>query len=383
MGKGRPPLARQRATVRASDLRSRAQSAARYTRAHRPRRPRRRLAIGSLLRAAALGVLLGAAIVLLEQGAATAASLVAGVMENVARVTAPAPVPDRGARTTQPLPENPAAAPVVDALEPFTRESRLVVTGRLPSYLLASGERPRVEIVVNGTLAASPATDERGRFSATVALAPGPNVITAVTIRADDRVEGRPQRVVLDTIAPPLVLAQPAEGASLEGPTVRVEGRTETGASVAVNGHAVTVTADGGFEDVLQAQPGAFAVEVVARDPAGNETKRRISVTVKESATATGATLTVGVRLDRTKVQPAQEVAADITVSDRNGPLRETNVTVSVELGVVGSGRTDASGRFRVSFKAPSTEGVVQVVALATAQGASGRGAAQLEVVKQ
>lgn len=377
----RRPLPRRRTAIRSRDLRARAETASRYVRAHRRPRPRRRLAFGALLRAAALGVMLGLAIVLLEQGAATAGTVVAGVVDSISRVTAPAPVVDRGTRT-QPVAENPAAAPIVDALEPFTRESRLVVSGRLPSYLLTSGERPRVEISVNGMLAASPATDERGRFSATVALAPGPNVVSAATVRVGDRVEGRPQRVVLDTVAPPLVVGLPADDASLEGPTVRVEGRTEAGASVVVNGHAVTVAADGGFEDILPAQAGPLAIEVVARDAAGNETKRRFSVTVKESATATGATLAVVVTLDRARVPAGQDVAAEIAVSDRNGPLRDATVTVSVELSVLASGRTDVAGRFRVSFKAPATEGVVQVVALAAAQGASGRGAAQLEVTK-
>lgn len=371
------PARAKRATTRAA-LRKRAALASRYARGHR--RPRRRTRLLALLiRAAAIGLILGAAVVLAEQLGSGARSLAASMQQGFAGLFSVPEVPARGAA---PSPGSPlATAPILDSLERITREPRFVVSGRLPAFGF-EGERPRVEILVNGALAASPSTDDRGRFSATVVLVPGPNLIRVASVRIGVRAESETKSVVLDTEPPPLALRAPADGATVEGAFVAVDGTTEVGGSVSINGNAVGVAFDGSFSGTVPVQStGPLAIEVIARDAAGNETKQRVSVTVKPSPSAS-VTLGVSVGLDHAKVKPGDPVVADIVVTGPSGPVRDAVVSVSVALAGVGPGRTDSAGRYRVSFNAPDVEGIVQVIAFASSTTTSGRGAATLEVAK-
>src|SRR5205085_7263642 len=114
-----------------------------------------------------------------------------------------------------------------------TKSERLPVSGRLPSFAL--GGAPSVEIAVNGALAAVPAVDAAGRFQATVTLVNGSNAIVVTVVRGDERASALPRTVVLDTVPPTLTVTKPIEGATVDGPNVAVEGKTEIGSTVLVN----------------------------------------------------------------------------------------------------------------------------------------------------
>jgi hypothetical protein len=61
-----------------------------------------------------------------------------------------------------------------------------------------------------------------------------------------------------------------------------IQGRTEAGAAVTVNGEHVVTDADGHFRKTIEIpREGWNNIEVVARDPAGNETNRRERVFVE------------------------------------------------------------------------------------------------------
>jgi hypothetical protein len=347
-----------------------------YTRAHRRRRPSTSSGLDVALRGLSVGALLACGVLLAAQAGGAVEASVASVQRTLSDALGFAPLAPRdGTGDNAPVL---SAAPILDSLEPYTREASILVSGRLPSHIAALDERPRVEIMVNGALAASPSTDEQGRFSSTVPLAGGANVIVAVSARIGERAESPPRTVVLDTTAPTLTVSRPASGAQLDGPTVTVTGKAEAGAFISVNGHAVAVTPEGNFSDTLYADPGALRIEVTARDAAGNETRRVINVTVRQASTA-GA-LGVIVSLDRTSARPGQRVSADVTVSDDGAPAAGVQVSVTVGLTRVGTGTTDGSGRVRVAFTTPTTDGFVQVVALATKGSETGRGSALLEV---
>lgn len=374
----------RRAPIRRAMMAARAAEARQYLRSHRVsrwRRPKRlRLVLQLALRGAGIGLLFGVALILAEVGLDAAGAAVAAVQDSIARLI-PAAVLERDPRATA-EPPAPNAAPVLDSFGSVTNNPRLVVSGRLPSFVLGAGERPRIEVLVNSALAASPALDAAGRFSATVALAPGQNVIVVAAVRGIERTPSSPRTIVLDTAPPPLSVTKPTDGATVEGPSVVVEGRSESGAHVTVNGHATTVAGDGAFSDTLPAPPGPLAIEVVARDAAGNGTKKTVKVTVQQPGQSIG--LAVSVSLDRTSVKAGASVTADVVVTDQSSGLRASNVAVAVTAGLstVGSGQTDSSGRYRVTFAAPAVEGIVQILALATGTNSSGRGATQLEVTK-
>ncbi len=367
----------RRSGVRPSRLRERAQEAARYVATRRRGWPSRRLRRVELaLRALAVGLLFGLALIIADQVvvAATAAlNDVGGRLQHLL----PVPVIEGGARPSGEV-AAPNAAPVLDALDRTTKEARLVVSGRVPAFALGA-QAPRIEIFVNGALAATPAVDSAGRFAATVVLTSGTNTVVVAAVRGGERAEAAPRTLTLDTIPPPLTITRPADTDAVDGPSVFVEGKTEPGASVTVNGHATGVTADGGFSDTLQSGAGPLTIEVVARDQAGNETKRTLHVTMRPTPQRT---LGVLVTLDHASVRPGAPVSVDVLVTDQGLPLGDAAVLVSVSLVTMGTGRTDAGGHYRAIVVAPATEGIAQVVAVVNGTNSSGRGAASLEVVK-
>lgn len=358
-------------------LRERAAVASEYVAGHRRRRYPRRDRLARVMRYAGLGLVLGLGLAVADVASAGIGASIAYVGDSLSHVL-PVPIIERESRATvEPIAA--LSAPVLDAIDRVTKDPRLVVSGRVPG-LVANATPPGIEIVVNGTLAASPALDTLGRFRATVGLKDGANVIEVAAVRGDARAVAATKSITLDTLPPALTVTKPTDGATVSGPTVQIEGKTELEATVTVNGHAATVAPDGGFVDQVEAVGNPLSIELVARDAAGNETKKTLTLTVQQPAQAVG--FVTSVVLDRSTVKAGAAVGVDVFVTDRGAPAKDVLVTVTAGLTAVGVGRTDASGHLRLTFTAPSTEGFVQVVALATANGTVGRGSATLQVTK-
>lgn len=366
---------RRRAPLKRASLQERAQLARLYVARHRGLGAWQYGKTEVALRAFAVGVLFGLALVIAEQSVVAGNAAIEQLNATLGRLL-PDPVIDRERAPTEVSVAR--AAPILDSFERVTKESRLVVSGRVPSFALG-GTPLRIDISVNGAVAASPATAADGSFSATVALANGANTIVVAVVRGSERAEAAPRVVMLDTEPPRLDVTRPQDGATIAGPNVVVQGKTEVGGKVTVNGHATGVTADGGFSDTFQARPGSLTIDVVARDPAGNEKKETLRVTVTESGVSA---LRVAVLLDRTKVRIGQRVNVDVVVSESGSAAPGATVALTVGLATVATGRTDSTGSFEANFLAPSTEGFVQVVAHVTDAPASGSGSATLEVTR-
>ncbi len=266
------------------------------------------------------------------------------------------------------------ADPVARDLPDFTREPALLLTGRVPTFALVTGRT--VEVALNGAVAATVTPDDAGGFSTPLTLREGPNAIALTLLSGKDIVAHSSYIVVLDRQPPTLALNKPANGETVEGPNVSVQGKVEAGATITVNDRTVLTAQDGSFSDSFGASPGPLGINVVARDRAGNETIVKTTITVR--APTTTAPLAVGVTLDRTRVAPGAWVIAEIRAS-ANGVARSGElVTLSVGVITIGSARTDTSGVARIGFAAPPNEGDAAVVVLAN--GATGR--ATLTVAK-
>lgn len=260
-----------------------------------------------------------------------------------------------------------SARPVADTLPDYTRDPQLRLSGRVPSFALADGRR--VTVMLNAALVTTATPDAKGAFVVPLALREGTNSIELALVAGAEVIATSRYSVVLDRQPPPLTVATPADGDTLDGPTVAVRGRTEAGAAVVVNGRTVVVGPDGAWSEAVSAPAGPLALTVTARDRAGNETTKKSSVTVR--AQTTGSDVTVQVTLDQTRAKPGASVTAQVVVF-ANGATRPNElVTVSVGVVTVGSARTDASGVARITFQAPSTEGDLAVVVIASS--ASGR----------
>ena len=259
-------------------------------------------------------------------------------------------------------------------LPDFTREPQLVVGGRVPAFALVAGRR--VEITLNGAVAATLDPDAGGAFSSTLTLRDGPNAVALSLLSGTDVVAHSAYTVVLDRQPPTLAVTKPVSGDTVEGPNVTLQGKAEAGATITVNGRTVVPAQDGSFSDSFTGTPGALTITVVARDRAGNETTVKTPITVK--APTTSAPLTVTVTLDKAKVTPGTIVTAQVLVTANGLPKAGEQVTLSVGVIAIGSATTNASGVAFIGFAAPPNEGDAAVVVLAT--GASGR--ATLTVAK-
>lgn len=81
-------------------------------------------------------------------------------------------------------------------------------------------------------------------------------------------------RVQTDVTPPYLAIGGPAENAILREAPVRVQGETEPGVTLILNGEPVPLGADGRFDVPFEPSPGLNSVVIEAQDTAGNTTER-------------------------------------------------------------------------------------------------------------
>jgi len=124
-------------------------------------------------------------------------------------------------------------------------------------------------------------------------------------------------------MAPPFLrLDRPLSERVYREASIEVEGESEPGAAVTVNGVAATVAQSGAFSLVLMLTPGANRIDVLAEDPAGNRTSLALEVAHLPDA---DALLTFNQAMPRQSARHFIANAAELTVSgatDANSYLR-------------------------------------------------------------
>jgi hypothetical protein len=86
--------------------------------------------------------------------------------------------------------------------------------------------------------------------------------------------------IVFDNRPPELTLSNPSEDAvTVDFVDYDVIGKSEKGVSVLVNDRVARVDDEGGFKLKVQLAAGKNEIEVVARDLAGNETRKKVTIT--------------------------------------------------------------------------------------------------------
>jgi hypothetical protein len=104
-----------------------------------------------------------------------------------------------------------------------------------------------------------------------------------------NRSPSRELRLKPDATPPFLTIERPAEGAILRDASLRLEGRSEPGVRLNLDGTPVAVAADGSFSLVHEARAGINQVTVEAIDAAGNVTRRERGFVVMPDVEATVA----------------------------------------------------------------------------------------------
>ncbi len=141
---------------------------------------------------------------------------------------------------------------------------------------------PGSSLKINGEIVQ---VDGLGNFETTLKLQNNPDVIN---VFATDFAGNSAQvaiTVSFDTTPPSLTITKPVMFQQVSKLPLIVEGKTEKGASVTVNGSSATVNEDGSFAFSVQSlQEGALSViEVISTDSAGNSTKKPVSVKYSKS----------------------------------------------------------------------------------------------------
>jgi hypothetical protein len=319
------------------------------------------------------GLVLASAALIADAGA-TSVSRLGGSAGTFVAGLIPAPEPVTNLTITETTGQV-GAAPTLDALPQYTKDSGLLIQGLIPSFVRATDRK--VAVALNGGAAVVVPFDANGHFAVPLTLVEGTNQIIVSLVTATETISATKSTVVFSKTPPPLAVIAPKNGDSVDGPNLTVSGKSAPGATVVVNDRTVIVGEDGSFSDTSTVQAGALPITVIARDRAGNETKTQLSVTVKASA-APAATTVVGVSLAQATVKPGGFVTAHIGVANAGAPV--AGLTVSLQVGVIpiGTAVTDATGNASISFFAPPNEGLAQVVVLA----GSASGSAVLTIAK-
>ena len=145
-----------------------------------------------------------------------------------------------------------------------------------PVVSVYGSAEPGARVVVNGMAVDNPA----GNWFTRLALAEGLNAIRADARDAAGNTATTSISVTLDVTPPELSLGSPSDGAITNNRNVLVSGITEPGATLTVDGAAVSVGPTGAFGTTVALADGPHVFTVIATDPAGNAVRATPSVTV-------------------------------------------------------------------------------------------------------
>jgi hypothetical protein len=133
-----------------------------------------------------------------------------------------------------------------------------------------------------------------GTFSQPLTLFEGPNELRVTATDESGRKTSLTVTVTVDTVPPKLTVSAPANWQELRGDTVMVRGTVEAGATLNVNGVALSnMMPDGSFAHEVVLTMGANTITAAATDAAGNTRRVAILVT-RVPANETTIVLTIG-----------------------------------------------------------------------------------------
>lgn len=140
-----------------------------------------------------------------------------------------------------------------------------------------------VELLKNDVAVEKLEVSEEGEFSFDgIDLSDGENEFCAIAMTenggSSDLSKGL--IVVFDNESPDLMMQNPSEDKlTVDYDDFDIVGRAEPEASVLVNGRVAMVDDEGGFKIKMQLQAGENEIEVIVRDMAGNETRKKVKIT--------------------------------------------------------------------------------------------------------
>jgi hypothetical protein len=312
---------------------------------------------------------LAGAIVLAGRGsfttlAAALGNAVSGVVDDI--MATPTPTPTEVVI---------ADAPLLDApVETYTNEATVDLTGSIPpAFVGQDAYLVRLYVTLKDQEPAPirevpvPATP---RFTIPgVELSKGANDFFATVVGPGGESEASPLvTYVLDAAEPKVVLDSPSDGATVNGRTVTIAGRTQGRAALVArneaNGASVTgdaAAADGSFSMILPIESGTNGITITATDPAGNAFSTVLTV-LRGSGKLT---LTLSASAFRFRISKLPDpITLTALVADPDGhPLGDATVTFTLSVpglpAVTSQSTTDGAGAavFQTTIPKGATEG--------------------------
>ncbi len=188
-----------------------------------------------------------------------------------------------------------------DAAGNATTDTRTVTLDTHPPVLAVTAPTDglitrQTPVTVSGTVTdATPVTvdvngiplpvDGAGVFTGQVPLAEGANPLTVTARDAATNTATIVRIVTLDTHAPVIAVAQPADGDVINAASVTTSGTVTdaTATTLTINGNPVGLSAGGNFSAEVPLVPNANTITYAATDAAGNSATTSITVTRKTS----------------------------------------------------------------------------------------------------
>ncbi len=140
-----------------------------------------------------------------------------------------------------------------------------------------------VELLKNDESVGRVDVTENGDFSfEDIELSEGENSFAAVVIKdkSGSSEVSKEMIVIFDNKAPELTMTNPSEESlTVDSADFDIIGKSEKGVSVLVNNRVATVDNDGNFKIKVQLNAGKNEIEIIVRDEALNETRKKITIT--------------------------------------------------------------------------------------------------------
>jgi hypothetical protein len=318
-------------------------------------------------------VALGGAVLLAAMGMLGGA--VSGIGAGLAGMIGAAPT-DSPVPSVVPLPDAPSFALPGTT---YTSEETVDVQGSVPASVTG---KTGYTVVVSGGLKGQDAVDlaevtvgETTVFSIEkVPLRIGVNVLTArISGPAGDSPASDPIYVAVDLKPPPISITSPDDGATVNGTTVTITGKTQGRSDLIARNETTQASissqaeANGAFKIKIGIRDGKNAIVIEATDPAGNSSTATLQV--EKGKGALQAKMAASARTVQKSDLP-QDMLFTLTVTDPNGDrLPGALVTFSVSVPGIPTltkdVKTGSDGR--ATYKVTLPKGATAGGALATA----------------
>lgn len=176
-------------------------------------------------------------------------------------------------------PDLPPQVPAFSAPPLATSSASIMMTG-------FGTPKSEIVMVVNGSQRNSETVEDDGSFEIKVDLDEGENQVSAFAKNTNDQESAvsRTYTVIRDSQAPSLEISTPTDGQSFElsrNQLIPVNGTTEAGGQIQLNGRSIYTSPDGTFSTTYQLQEGENTLDFTARDRAGNQSQKTIKVTFR------------------------------------------------------------------------------------------------------